>query len=162
MFFYYACNNNKRVQTFVICDRKQTVCTPHIQKNVNQKETAGVLTYESRYRENTIGNKYLLRSNTVMAVVPDSNRISFYIYSAYNFSNRISFYIRFFVIITSRFLFVKYKITFAQVPRGRASRLPLRARAARQIENKRPRERYKDVSLQAKRPLCRAIFYAPP
>lgn len=33
-----------------------------------------------------------LSSNTVMAVVPDSNRIPFYIYSANNFSNRI-FYI---------------------------------------------------------------------
>jgi len=31
----------------------------------------------------------LCLSNTVMVVVPDSNRISFFIYSAYNFSNRI-------------------------------------------------------------------------
>ncbi len=30
-----------------------------------------------------------ISSNTVMAVVPDSNRIPFYIYSANNFSNRI-------------------------------------------------------------------------
>ncbi len=31
----------------------------------------------------------LRSSNTGMAVVPDSNRMSFCIYSAYNFSNRI-------------------------------------------------------------------------
>lgn len=30
-----------------------------------------------------------ISSNTVMAVVPDSNRIPFYIYSVNNFSNRI-------------------------------------------------------------------------
>ena len=30
-----------------------------------------------------------ISSNTVMAVVPDSNRIPFYIYSVYNVSNRI-------------------------------------------------------------------------
>ncbi len=34
-------------------------------------------------------------SNTGMAVVPDSNRISFYIYSANNFSNRIFAWIQF-------------------------------------------------------------------
>lgn len=35
------------------------------------------------------GNMLFISSNTVMAVVPDSNRIPFYIYSADNFSNRI-------------------------------------------------------------------------
>lgn len=34
-----------------------------------------------------------ISSNTVMAVVPDSNRIPFYIYSANNFSNRIFIHI---------------------------------------------------------------------
>lgn len=36
-----------------------------------------------------MGSHALISSNTVMAVVPDSNRIPFYIYSVDNFSNRI-------------------------------------------------------------------------
>ena len=40
----------------------------------------------------SVGCTAPILSNTVMAVVPDSNRIPFYIYSANNFSNRI-FYI---------------------------------------------------------------------
>ena len=36
-----------------------------------------------------VHNTISISSNTVMAVAPDSNRISFLIYSANNFSNRI-------------------------------------------------------------------------
>ena len=49
-------------------------------------------------------NAHIL-SNTVMAVVPDSNRIPFYIYSANNFSNRIFSYHIFFSYIVALFFF---------------------------------------------------------
>ena len=64
---------------------------------LNLNDTAGILTYDdavSRERApfsglSPNGLRALLWSNTVMAVVPDSNRIPFFIYSANNFSNRI-------------------------------------------------------------------------
>ena len=56
-------------------------------------------------------------SNTVMAVVPDSNRIPFYIYSVNNFSNRI---------FLSIFDFYKfYYTTFGKICQEKAKRFTL-------------------------------------
>lgn len=46
-----------------------------------------------------------ISSNTVMAVVPDSNRISFYIYSVNNFSNRIFSYHYYFYVNSITYFF---------------------------------------------------------
>ena len=61
------------------------------------ENTAGILTYDKAdkisAKERLLGISPMavlfISSNTVMAVVPDSNRIPFYIYSVNNFSNRI-------------------------------------------------------------------------
>ena len=53
-----------------------------------------------------------IQSNTVMAVVPDSNRIPFFIYSANNFSNRIFLYRILFLNIIS-YLIIVYNRKFS-------------------------------------------------
>ena len=69
---------NKKVRKAPLPKRLDFGCALHTKVRLTKENTAGILTYERRQMPDIFPLKMgAARSNTVMAVAPDSNRISF-------------------------------------------------------------------------------------